>query len=200
MLQEPWLDHLGNLRGSQYWRIIYPANFYVEGCSRIRSILLINTNISTDSYTVLPIMNSDVTVVRFHGDHGYLSILNIYNEITNNNTISALDSFLDCNMQLVRPSGADHVLWLGNFNRHHLLWEEEMNHHLYESEDYISPLIDLLYKHDMVLALPKGIPIGSSAVAVHRKLDQARQSLVHSHSRRPDYPMRCATLNPTSIS
>ena len=157
-LQEPWLDHLGNLRGSQYWRIIYPANFYVEGHSRIRSILHINTNISTDSYTVLPIMNSDVTTVRFHGDHGYLSIFNIYNEITNNDTISALDSFLDRNIQLVRPLGTDHVLWLGDFNRHHPLWEDEMNHHLYEPKEYISPFIYLLYKHDMVLALPKGIP------------------------------------------
>ena len=151
-LQEPWLDHLGNSRGSQYWRIIYPANFYVKGCSRVQSILLINTNISIDSYTVLSIMNGDVTVVRFHGDHGYLSIFNIYNE-----TISALDSFLDHNMQLVHPLGTDHVPWLGDFNRHHPLWEKETNHHLYESEEYISPFINLLYKHNMVLALPKGI-------------------------------------------
>ena len=156
-LQEPWLNALGNSRGSQYWQIIYPANFYVEGHSRIRSIMLINTNISTDSYTVLPIMNSDVTAVRFKGEHGHLSIFNVYNEITNNDTIADLDSFLDRNAQIMRPSGVDHVLWLGNFNRHHPLWEEEANHHLYEPEDYISPFIDLLYKHDMVLALPKGI-------------------------------------------
>ena len=104
-------------------------------------------------------MNSDVTAVRFHGDHGYLSIFNIYNEITNNDTVSALDSFLDRNMQLMHPLGTDHVLWLGDFNQNHLLWEEETNHHLYESEDYISPFIDLLYKHDTVLELPKEIPI-----------------------------------------
>ena len=61
-------------------------------------------------------MNSDVTAVRFHGDHGYLSIFNIYNEITNNDTILALDSFLDRNMQIVRLLGTDHVLSLGDFN------------------------------------------------------------------------------------
>ena len=120
--------------------------------------MLINTNISTDSYTVLPIMNSDVTAVRFKGEHGHLSIFNAYNEINNNDTIADLDSFLDRNAQIVRPSGVDHVLWLGDFNRHHPLWEEEANHHLYEPENYISPFTDLLYKHDMVLALPKGIP------------------------------------------
>src|ERR1700720_3484819 len=38
------------------------------------------------------------------------------------------------------------------------MWEEDSNEHLFEPEEYISPLIDLLYKNDMLLALPKGIP------------------------------------------
>jgi hypothetical protein len=50
------------------------------------------------------------------------------------------------------------MLWLGDFNRHHPIWEDKANEHLFESEDNISPLIDLLYKHDITLALPKGIP------------------------------------------
>src|SRR5882724_2199808 len=152
-LQEPWIDTFGNSRGSQYWRVIYPANFYVEGRSHIRSVLLINT-----SYSVLPIMNSDVTAVRFRGDNGYISIFNIYNEITNNDTITCLNQYLDRNLPYVHPAVTDHVLWLGDFNRHHPIWEDEANHHLYELEEFISPLIDLLYKHDMVLVLPKGIP------------------------------------------
>jgi hypothetical protein len=48
--------------------------------------MLINTNISTDSYSILPIMNSDVTAVRFCRENGYVLIFNIYNEITNNET------------------------------------------------------------------------------------------------------------------
>ena len=133
-------------------------------------------------------MNGDVTVVRFHGDHGYLSIFNIYNE-----TISALDSFLDHNMQLVHPLGTDHVLWLGDFNRHHPLWEEETNHHLYESEEYISPFIDLLYKHDMVLALPKGIPIYQTCTGNWTRPD----GVWHP---RLDYLMQHAALNMTPSS
>ena len=157
-LQEPWIDSFGKSRGSQYWRVIYPANYYVEGRSRIRSILLINTNISTDSYTILPIMNSDITAVRFHGENGYVSTFNIYNEITNNETITCLDQFMGRHSHLVRPTETDHILWLSNFNRHHPIWEDETNLHLYKSEESISPLIDLLYKYNMILALPKGIP------------------------------------------
>ena len=100
-LQEPWIDSFGNSRGSQYWRVIYPANFYVEGRSRIRSILLINTNISTDSYTILLIMNSDIMAVRFHGEDGYISIFNIYNKITNNETIACLDQFMGRHSHLI---------------------------------------------------------------------------------------------------
>jgi hypothetical protein len=103
-------------------------------------------------------MNSDVTAIRFRGDNSYISIFNIYNEITKNDTIACLDQYLDRNLSYVRPVMTDHVLWLGDFNRHHPIWEDEKNHHLYETEEYISPFIDLLYKHDMVLALPKGIP------------------------------------------
>ena len=113
-LQEPWFDSFGNTRGTQYWRVVYPSNFYVEGWARVRSILLINTNISTDCYSIPPIMHSDVTAACFKGDNGYLSLFNVYNEITNNDTITCLDSFLTCNAHLIRPSPLDCVLWLGS--------------------------------------------------------------------------------------
>ena len=76
-LQEPWFDSYGNSCGTQYWCVVYPANFYNEGRSRIRSILLINTNLSTNCYTILPLMHSDITAVRFKGTNGFLSISNI---------------------------------------------------------------------------------------------------------------------------
>lgn len=50
------------------------------------------------------------------------------------------------------------MAWLGDFNRHHNLWEIKANDYLYESEALIKPLLDLLLKHDMRLVLPKGIP------------------------------------------
>ena len=64
-------------------------------------------------------MHSDITAVRFKGDNGFLSIFNVYNEITNNDTINYMDSFLDRNALLVWPSVTDSVVWLGDFNRHH---------------------------------------------------------------------------------
>ena len=84
--------------------------FTWRAVTEFASILLINTNISTDSYTILLVMHSNVTAVRFKGEHGFLSLFNIYNKITNNDTISCLDSFLDHHEQLVRPAGTDSVV------------------------------------------------------------------------------------------
>ena len=86
-LQEPWFDSFGNSWGTQFWWVVYPANFYLEGQAHIWSILLINTNLSTDCYTDLPLMHSDIIAVQFKSENGYLSLLNMYNKITNNNIL-----------------------------------------------------------------------------------------------------------------
>ena len=72
--------------------------------------------------------------------------------------ITYLDSFLTWNTHLVCPSVWDCIIWVGDFNHHHPMWEEEANEILYKPDNYISPLIDLLYRNKMLLALPKGIP------------------------------------------
>ena len=157
-LQEPSIDSFGNSHGSQYWRVIYPANFYDEDCGHVHSILLVNINISTDYYTIHPIKHSDIMAVCFKGDNRFPLVFNIYIEITNNDTLKSLDSFYDHNEQLICPMNTDCIVWLGNFNRHHPIWEDDNNEHLFKPEEYIAPLINLLYKHDMLLALRKGKP------------------------------------------
>lgn len=72
-------------------------------------------------------------------------------------TLTYLCSYLNHNMQLVRLSCQDSVIWLGDFDCHHPIWKDEINEKLYEMEEFII-LIELLYKNNMFLALPKGIP------------------------------------------
>ena len=50
VLQEPWFDSYGNSSGTQCWWVVYPVNFYVEGCTQVHSILLINSNPATDYF------------------------------------------------------------------------------------------------------------------------------------------------------
>ena len=77
--------------------------------------------------------------------------------------LTYLDSYLNRNAQLVRPSRQDSIVWLGDFNWHHHIWEDDANERLFETEEYIAPLIELLYKNEMLLAPPKGIPTFQSA-------------------------------------
>jgi hypothetical protein len=100
-LQEPWIDKYSNSCGTQYWCTIYPANLYEEGWAQICSMLFINTNLSTDCYTLIPIKHSNVTMVQFRGDNSFLSLFNIYNEITNNDMLTCLDQFSDLNASML---------------------------------------------------------------------------------------------------
>ena len=50
------------------------------------------------------------------------------------------------------------MLWLGDFNHHHPLWETNNNRHLYNSASMINPLINLITEHNMIIAIPPEIP------------------------------------------
>ncbi|KNZ77678.1 hypothetical protein J132_04497 [Termitomyces sp. J132] len=157
-IQEPFLDRVGNTKANRHWRVLYPSDHQRDGSSCTWSILLINANISTDTYTQLTIHSTDITAVRFAGEFGHLSLFNVYNDCTHNKVLFSLSSFLSSSLHLARPSPGDHMVWLGDFNRHHPLWEPVDNCHLLTPRDFIQPLLDLLSDYDMELALPPGIP------------------------------------------
>ncbi|KNZ79932.1 hypothetical protein J132_08590, partial [Termitomyces sp. J132] len=85
------------------------------------SVLLINSNISSDAYTFLDVSFSDITAVCFNGDSSCLALINIYNDCQNNNSISALTLFLHSHLAAACPFEEDQMVWLGDFNRHHSL-------------------------------------------------------------------------------
>ena len=50
------------------------------------------------------------------------------------------------------------VIWLGDFNRHHPLWDEERNAHLFTKAALMAAqtLLDLISKYDMQMTLLLG--------------------------------------------
>ena len=52
------------------------------------------------------------------------------------------------------------MIWAGDFNRHHPLWDRDEDTHLFTASAQIAAdrLVKLLADHDMVMPLPKGIP------------------------------------------
>ena len=66
----------------------------------------------------------------------------------------------------VLASKSGHIMWCRDFNWHHSLWDEESNGHLLMAgaSATAQPLIALLEDFDMVILLPKGIPVLQSMV------------------------------------
>src|SRR5882762_4587870 len=126
-LQEPHIDFLGRTRANPYWTVIYPKN-HLANPEKTRAVILINRNISTNIWDEIPMTSMDVTGVRIHGVFGAICLLNIYNDCGNNESIDAVGEFMRRRRLGERMDGVrEQFIWMGDFNRHHPLWDEERN-------------------------------------------------------------------------
>ena len=159
IIQEPYIDFNGNSRASRQWSIIYP-NTHREHPHSTRSIILINTNLSTDAWKQINFQHPDITAMELHGQFGTLRLINIYNDCKDNNALTHVSNFM-CDRDNLRQAIAPvHTLWMGDFNRHHPIWDEERNAHLFTNTnlELAQPLLNMLGRHDMKMALPAFLP------------------------------------------
>ena len=101
-----------------------------------------------------------MVIIQLTGNYGTCTLINIYNDCKHNETIKELGKYLETNIRQVIPSAHDHMIWLGDFNRHHPLWEEERNNHLLTNQylDHAQPLLELIADDGMIMTLPKDNP------------------------------------------
>ena len=159
-IQEPAIDrNIGLTKANSHWRVVYPTHKFTQD-SRPRAVTLINAKLSTNYWKQIPFPSRDVVITQFTGTQGTCTLFNIYNDGTHDKTIDELEGFLAANIREVRPTENDHMIWLGDFNRHHPLWDEERNHHLFTNSalEAAQKLINLLADYSMVQTLPKDLP------------------------------------------
>src|SRR5687767_10171229 len=95
LLQEPHIDGFGNTKVTRAWHVVYPATREGE---RIRSVILVNKQLDTNTWTQLPILGiQDITAIKIEDEFGRLSIFNIYNDCTHSRSLNVLRSFLTVN-------------------------------------------------------------------------------------------------------
>jgi exonuclease III len=127
------------------------------------SIILLRALLCTDNWTQIDFPSSDVTAVQLMGTWGKLSIFNIYNDCEHNNTITTLSKFQHKHINLLErtPVGNAHILWLGDFNRHHPHWDNLNDTRLFTREAIKAAevLIKATAEAGLEMALPKGIPM-----------------------------------------
>ena len=103
---------------------------------------------------------NDLTAIQLKNGHRKLTIFNIYNDCTHSNTETTLRTYLQANNRRIISENDDSMIWAGDFNRHHPLWDRDEDTHLFtgQAQRAAEKLIELLAEHDMTMALPKGPP------------------------------------------
>ncbi|KAG2074557.1 hypothetical protein BDR04DRAFT_1007511, partial [Suillus decipiens] len=149
---EPYINFLHNTSTNHCWHVLYPSEHLTNPQCCSRAIILVNSSINTSTWKQLPFPSSDIIVLQFGNQLGLCTILNVYNNFNSQDTLMALDTYLECNI-----ANNDHMLWMGDFNQHHLLWEETQNQHLFNYAT-ANPLIDLIANYGMIQLLPHSIP------------------------------------------
>ena len=159
--QEPAISSFGTTIASREWIPIYPSTHSKEP-SKTRSVLLLRSNLLTENWKQVDFPSGDVTVVQLNGKQGKLTLFNVYNDCKKNDTVQALETFthsliahIDRNSEL-----SDAIIWLGDFNRHHLHWDNLADTRLFTRSaiDNAELLISAVAGLGLDLALPPGIP------------------------------------------
>ena len=159
VIQEPYIDFNGKSRSNRQWTTLYP-NTHLKHPDSTRSIILVNTNLLTDAWKQIDFQHPDITAIEIKGPFGTLCIINVYNDCKNNTALTHISNFTRDHNNHLQMTGPTHTIWLGDFNRHHLLWDEERNAHLFTRSnlELTQPLLDMLGRHNMKMALPPFTP------------------------------------------
>ena len=157
-LQEPHVDFLNLSRANHQWMVIYPTCHHANP-KTTRSVTLVSTRVSKNKWKQVHVQSNNVTAVELSSDFGTITFYNIYNACENADTLHTLQDFW---MYTHPPhqNKTSKTVWLGDFNRHHPLWDNPSNTHLFTAPNLnaASPLVDLLGTFSMEMPLPAGIP------------------------------------------
>jgi hypothetical protein len=166
LVQEPFIDFLGNTRAPVGWSAIYPPTHLRDGHDRIRSVIFVSPRLAGNACTAIPIDSPDVSAVQVETERGSVRILNVYNDQTHDRTVAKLRAWTDrpeANTMPPTPLHAHgpavHTIWMGDFNRHHPLWDDDHQDQLFTAQALAAAdtLIQACMHAELVQALPKGI-------------------------------------------
>ena len=160
LIQEPYTTTFNAIRTPTNFRPVFPSH-RLQSQDQIRSVIWVNKRIDTNDWTSLDIPGTnDITAIQMKGPYGVFSIFNIYNDCTHSRNEVALRQYVQNNTNNILASENHHMLWAGDFNRHHPLWDNDEDDHLFtqQANRFAQGLIELIATYDLSMPLPKGIP------------------------------------------
>jgi len=134
-LQEPSINQFGGIVNAREWTAVYPTTHTAEP-HKTHSLLLICTNLLTNKWEQINMKSGDMTVIKVKSNWGTLTIYNIYNDCKHDRT---LDLLAESHRQYqeensTHPREQEHLMWLGDFNRHHPHWDMPSDTRLFTTE------------------------------------------------------------------
>lgn len=121
-LQELSINFLNKTIATRDWVPLYPTT-HVKQPKKTRSVTLIRSNLLTKSWEQLDFPSGDVTALHIKERWGTLTIFNIYNDCEHDKTLEELTQYHrqhNCNiLETEATRQVHHLIWLGDFNRHH---------------------------------------------------------------------------------
>ena len=160
LIQEPYTTTFNAIRTPTNFRPVFPAHRF-ESQDQIRSVIWVNRKMDTNSWAALDITGTnDITGVQLKGPYGLLSIFNIYNDCTHSRNEATLQKYIHDHANLILGTENHHMIWAGDFNRHHPLWDNDEDTRLFTQQAirFAEGIIELIAAYDLIMALPKGIP------------------------------------------
>ena len=120
-----------------------------------------NSRLDTKGWNILDIPDTnDITAIQLKGPYGKIAIFNIYNDCTHSDNQAALNRYIQRHANMLLGEENYHMIWAGDFNRHHPLWDRDEDIHLFtrQATRDAEGLISLLADYEMEMVLPKGVP------------------------------------------
>jgi hypothetical protein len=119
------------------WISIYPT-MHKKDPKKIHVIILMSKKLPLESWEQLEFNLGDITVIKIMGVWGQLVLFNIYNDCTHDHMIQELINFHRMNTRSISGSDNDisqhHIMWAGDFNRHHPVWDNPEDMRLFTKE------------------------------------------------------------------
>jgi exonuclease III len=161
LIQEPHIINTFNaIRTPTNFRPVFPGDRGRDG-SKVRSVIWVSSALDTTNWEIINVPNTnDVTAIQLKGRYGKITIFNVYNDCLNANSEVALGHLLTTQAEKIQGGDHSHMIWAGDFNRHHPLWDRDEDTHLFttQTQRTAERLINLMAEHEMDMLLPKGIP------------------------------------------
>lgn len=172
-VQEPYIDFNSKSQANRQWITLYLSTHGTHPQSS-RSLILINTNLLTDSWKQITFQHPDIMAIEITGASGMLCIINIYNDCKNNGVLMHVSAYMWDRERQRYTIGPLHTIWLGDFNQHHQLWDKARNAHLFTTAniELVQLLLNMLGRHNMKMALPPFIPtLWSHSMGNHMRVN-----------------------------